>query len=148
MAHQQFSPPGNLQQFFITRRDNVSACSVLLPPPTSFPATALTRVKVSCRYLCFDTGERRTSLATIMFSLFTGLYGDALAEIRWDGIMRHYRLYRIGDLPCTRIEKSCRSDIPASGADFNAGDGKWAMIYFLRGAHAALRRARNCAKSV
>jgi len=45
----------------------------------------------------------------------------ALAEIRWDGIMRHYRLYRIGDLPAHGAKKSCRSDIPASSADFNVG---------------------------
>ncbi|KYM97441.1 hypothetical protein ALC62_11733 [Cyphomyrmex costatus] len=54
-------------------------CICLFRPPPACssypPAAALTLEKVSCRYLCFDTGERRTSLAMIMFSLFTGLYG-------------------------------------------------------------------------
>lgn len=65
-------------------------CICLFRPPaasTSFPAAALTLEKVSCRYLCFDTGERRTSLAMIMFSLFTGLYG---ARWRKSGGTRYY----------------------------------------------------------
>jgi len=54
MARQQFSPPGNLQQFFITRRDNVFACSVLLPLP---PSPTPRHEKVSCLPVRSDTGR-------------------------------------------------------------------------------------------
>lgn len=81
-ARQQFSPPGNLQQFFITRRDNVSACSVLsslrllLSPGDLTPSK-----KVSRRYL--RHGRRSHVVGHDNVFIIHWIMRGALAEIRW-----------------------------------------------------------------
>lgn len=105
MAHQQFSPPGNLQQFFITRRDNVSACSVLLPPPhpVVLPRPNSRKSVVPLPVLRHGWAPHFAGHDNVF--IIHRIIRDTLAEIRWDGIMCYYRLYQIGDLSACGSKK-------------------------------------------
>lgn len=100
LVYQPYSLSGNLWQFFIARRDNVSACSIpslytlsknLCSTPHDRPSKKCTATL--CKLPAPWYLHERTSSTVIMFSLFTGLYGT-LPEIRWDGITRHHRQRR------------------------------------------------------
>lgn len=123
VVRQPFSPPGNLQQFFITRRDNVSACSILRPrrnspplPPSHSHTLSLFEPskKVSRCYLCSDTDEgRRTPFDHDNVFIIHRI----IRRVGGNQVGRYYAsIGRVESVIYRHVgQKPCRSNIPVSG---------------------------------
>lgn len=114
-VRQPFSPPGNLQQFFITRRDNVSACSILpavtLPLPSTLPFRTLEKSVALLPVLRHGRGPLHHDNVFIIHRIIRRVGGN---QVGW----YYAPIGRVESVIYRHVgQKPCRSNIPVSGVD-------------------------------